>query len=98
MQLSGTEAGAIYVFDGRNANFICARPMGWIGVNRGSHAAGMGIDEPNIALILAERDAIQVADLREEAPNDINEITLRAGYLARLVAPLRRGEDVVGFW
>ena len=30
-------------------------------------------------------------------PTAINEITLRAGYLARLVAPLRRGEDVVGF-
>ena len=34
---------------------------------------------------------------REGAPTTINEITLRAGYLARLVAPLRRGEDVVGF-
>src|SRR5262249_22789875 len=33
----------------------------------------------------------------EEAANEINEITLRAGFLARLVAPLRRGEDVVGF-
>jgi GAF domain-containing protein len=34
--------------------------------------------------------------LREEAPSDINEITLRAGYRARLVAPLLRGEDVIG--
>jgi signal transduction histidine kinase len=34
--------------------------------------------------------------LREEAPNAINEITLRAGYRARLAAPLIRGEDVVG--
>ena len=30
VQLSGTEAGAIYVFDDGNANFICAPPTAWI--------------------------------------------------------------------
>ena len=45
---------------------------------------------------LAQPEPIQVADLKEEAPSDINEITLRAGYRARLVAPLLRKEDVVG--
>ena len=30
VQLSGTEAGAIYVFDDLNANFVCARLMAWI--------------------------------------------------------------------
>ena len=29
-QLSGTEAGAIYVFDDSDANFICAPPTAWI--------------------------------------------------------------------
>jgi signal transduction histidine kinase len=57
----------------------------------------MGLDDPNVAHILAQPEPIQDADLREDAPTAINEITLRAGYLARLVAPLRRGEDVVGF-
>ena len=38
--------------------------------------------------MLTERDVIQVPDLRNEAPNEINEITLRAGFRARLVAPL----------
>ena len=54
------------------------------------------MDEPNVALVFAQRDAIQVADLKEEASSDLNEITLHAGYRARLVAPLLRGEDVVG--
>src|SRR5262249_48162090 len=45
---------------------------------------------------LAQPEPIQVADLRDEAPNEINEITLRAGFRARLLAPLMRGEDVVG--
>ena len=46
---------------------------------------------------LAQSEPIQVADLRDETPNEINEITLRAGFRARLTAPLMRGEDVVGF-
>ena len=34
--------------------------------------------------------------LERGGPSDINEITLRAGYRARLVAPLIRGEEIVG--
>jgi signal transduction histidine kinase len=34
--------------------------------------------------------------LREETASDLNEIILRAGYRARMVAPLMRGEDIVG--
>jgi signal transduction histidine kinase len=34
--------------------------------------------------------------LRDEPPSDLNEITLRAGYRARLVARLSHGQDVVG--
>ena len=30
VQLSGTDAGAIYVFDDWSANFACVRPMAWI--------------------------------------------------------------------
>jgi hypothetical protein len=32
---------------------------------------------------LAQPEPIQVADLRDEAPNEINEITLRAGKCGR---------------
>jgi two-component system, NtrC family, sensor kinase len=34
--------------------------------------------------------------LREDTPSPANEIVLRAGFRARLVAPLLRGENVVG--
>ena len=97
VQLSGTEAGAIYVFDNRQHKFHLRATYG---MDRelidALTRADMGVNEPNIALILAGRELIQVADLKEEAPSDLNEITLRAGYRARLVAPLIRGEDVVG--
>src|SRR5437588_7767528 len=56
----------------------------------------IGLDEPNVASAFAQREPIQVADLREEAASDLNEIILRAGYRARMVAPLLRGEDIVG--
>jgi two-component system, NtrC family, sensor kinase len=98
VQLSGTEAGAIYVFDELRREFYLRATYGMdqelieaLGQRR------MGLDDPNVAQALAQPEPIQVADLREDAPTAINEITLRAGYLARLVAPLRRGEDVVGF-
>ena len=54
------------------------------------------MDEPNIERAFTEGEPIQVADLREDTPSPANEIVLRAGYRARLVAPLLRGEDVVG--
>ena len=98
VQLSGTEAGAIFVFIELQREFHLRATYGMdqelieaLGQRR------MGLDDPNVAHVLAQTEPSQVADLREDAPTAINEITLRAGYLARLVAPLRRGEDVVGF-
>jgi signal transduction histidine kinase len=56
----------------------------------------IGLDDPNVREALAQPEPIQVADLKEEAPSDLNEITLRAGFRARLVAPLLSGDDIVG--
>ena len=97
VQLSGTDAGAIYVFDDRQREFHLRATYGMDRelIDALTHA-DMGINAPTIAQILAGREPTQVADLREEVPSAINEITLRAGYRARLVAPLIRGEDVVG--
>ncbi len=97
VQLSGTEAGAIYVFDDLQREFHLRATYGMdqelIDVLTQRR---IGMDDPNVAQALAQPEPIQVADLREEAPSDLNEITLRAGYRARLVAPLLRGDDVVG--
>ena len=97
VQLSGTEAGAIYVFDDAQREFHLRATYGMdqelIDALTQQH---IGLDEPNVAQALAQREPIQVADLQEEAPSDLNEITLRAGFRARLVAPLLRGEEVVG--
>ena len=98
VQLSGTDAGAIYVFDDRQREFHLRATYGMdqelINALSRQH---IGLDERNVALVLARREPTQVADLQQEPFSDaINQITLRAGFRARLVAPLIRGEDVVG--
>jgi GAF domain-containing protein len=96
-QLSGTEAGAIYVFDDQHRELHLRATYGMdqelIDALTQRH---IGLDDPNVQEALAQPEPIQVADLNEEAPSDLNEITLRAGFRARLVAPLLRGEDIVG--
>jgi signal transduction histidine kinase len=97
VQLSGTEAGAIYVFDDLQREFHLRATYGMdqqlIDALSQRH---IGLDEPNIALALAQLEPIQVADLREGVSSALNEVILLAGFRALLVAPLLRGEDVVG--
>jgi GAF domain-containing protein len=83
VQLSNTEAGAIYVFDELRSEFHLRATYGMDRelIDALTHA-DMSTNDPTIALILARCEPIQVADLREEARSDINEITLRAGYRA----------------
>jgi len=97
VQLSGTDAGAIYVFDERQREFYLRSTYG---MNQELIAAlrqgSVGLDDPNLALALARGEPIQVADLQDDAQSPLNEIILRAGFRARLVAPLIHGGEVVG--
>jgi signal transduction protein with GAF and PtsI domain len=56
----------------------------------------ISIDEAIVAQALAECEPVQIADLKEQQPSSVNEIVLPAGFRALLVAPLLRGEEVVG--
>ena len=97
VQLSGTEAGAIYVFDDQQREFHLRATYGMdqelIDALSNSH---IGLDETNVGMAAERHEPIQVADLKKEPPNAIDELILRAGYRARLVAPLFRGEEMVG--
>ena len=97
VQLSSTEAGAIYAYDEWAQEFHLRATYGMdqhlIDALTGQH---IGFSEPNVALAFTQREPIHVADLKEEARSEVNDIILRAGYRARLVAPLMRGDDVVG--
>ena len=97
VQLSGTEAGAIYVFDDMRREFHLRATYGMdqelINMLARQH---IRLDETNVALALAQHEPVQIADLNEAAPSTVNDIILRAGYRALLVAPLLRGDDIVG--
>src|SRR6202034_3033939 len=97
VQLSGTEAGAIYVFDDGVREFHLRSTYGMdqelIDALEHQH---IGLDDPNVAEAFRRTEPVQVPDLREAVHNELNEISLRAGFCARLVAPLARGGDVVG--
>jgi len=97
VQLSGTEAGAIYGYDEHAREF---RLRATYGMDQGLIDAltqrHIGLDDPNVAPVFAQREPVQVADLSEEAASDLNKITLRAGYRARMAAALLSGEDIVG--
>jgi len=97
VQLSGTDAGAIYDYDqaGKEFHLRATYGMATETIDALTHTH-IGIDEPNVAAALAGREPIQVEDLRNEIASDVNEITLKAGYRARLVAPLIRGNDPFG--
>jgi GAF domain-containing protein/anti-sigma regulatory factor (Ser/Thr protein kinase) len=97
-QLSGTEAGAIYVFDEAARQFHLRATYGMDRelIDALTHRR-IGLDEPNAAAAMAAGAPIQVADLKEAGGvSEINKIILHAGFRALLVAPLLRGEEIVG--
>ena len=97
VQLSGTEAGAIYVFDNEAREFHLRATYG---MDRELIEAltqqRIGLDEPNITRAFLQGESIQVADLREGVVSAATEIILRAGFRALLVAPLLRDKEIVG--
>jgi signal transduction histidine kinase len=96
VQLSGTEAGVIYVFDereqafhlratyGLSEEFIAAIENQYVGTSDAIRQATQG------------RKPRQIADVRDEPPSPVREIAMRAGYRARLIVPLIDTDKVIG--
>ena len=94
-QLSGTEAGAIYVRDERQefqlrATYGMSEEL--IAAIRDMHA---GISDA-VGQLTEAHEPNQTADLRELPPTPVNDTILRAGYRARLLVPLVRSGEVMG--
>jgi len=95
-QISGTEAGTIYVFDQTRREFQLSTTFGMdaemIAAKREMHAEISAA----VGLLTETKDAIQTPDLRELTSTPMNDIILRAGYRAQLLVPLQRSDRVVG--
>ena len=98
VQLSHTDAGAIYVFDAEQKEF---RLHATYGTSETMIAAiahqHIGLtDGNNIAIATTQRKPIQVPEFRNEPSSPVNEIVLREGYRSILVIPLLRPDHIVG--
>ena len=96
VELSRTDAGAIYVFDEGRKEF---RLHATYGMSEAMIAAisdqHIGLGDSNIGAATAQRKPIQVPDIRNQ-PTPVNEIVLREGYRGILVIPLLRPDHIVG--
>jgi signal transduction histidine kinase len=96
VQLAGTDAGTIYVYDPATSEFQARANYGMseelIDAINETH---VGISEA-VAASTRERVPVQVPDLRDEPASLAQEIVLRAGYRARLIVPLLGADAVVG--
>ena len=97
VELSGTEAGAIYEFDGQQTEL---RLRSTYGMSQEMIAAlgdrHIGLNEPTIHRAVTHREPVQIPDLREVPSTPAQEIVARAGFRALLVVPLFARDRVIG--
>jgi signal transduction histidine kinase len=97
VQLSRTDAGAIYVFDEARQEF---KLRATYGMSEEMIVAitdrRIGTTDAHIGPAATERKPIQVADIQNEPPSPVNDINLREGYRAVLIVPLLRPNHIVG--
>jgi GAF domain-containing protein/anti-sigma regulatory factor (Ser/Thr protein kinase) len=96
VQLSGTDAGAVYVFHELDQVFHLRATYGL------SEELIAAVQDQYLGASEAIRQATQdrqpqeIADIRDEPPSPVREIAMRAGFRARLVVPLVGTDHVVG--
>src|SRR5262249_28278603 len=85
VQLSSTEAGAIYVFDEMQRELQLRATYGMdqelIDTLARQHS---GHDEPKVPQALAQREPVQITDLTQQPSSVLYEIILQAGFRAVL--------------
>ena len=95
-QLSSTEAGAIYVFDGTSQEFRLRATYGLddadVAELRDSH---IRIGETAISDAVEQRLPIQIPDIQAD-PSATLDVIVRAGFRALLIVPLLGTDRIVG--
>ena len=97
VQISGTDAGAIYVFDDERAEFDLRATHGMkealIDAIRGQRGT---IAETLIGRAAEQREPLQVADLTAEPASPVRDLILNAGFRSVLAVPLLSPDGIVG--
>jgi GAF domain-containing protein len=96
VQLSGTDAGAIYVFEDAQQLFRLRATFGFseelIAEVENQH---LGASD-TIRQATQDKQPQETSDIGDEPPSPLREIAMRAGYRARLIVPLVSADQVVG--
>ena len=96
VQLSGTDAGAIYVFEEAQQLFRLRATSGF------SEELIAAVEDQHLGASDAIRQATQdkqpqeTSDIGDEPPSPLREIAMQAGYRARLIVPLVSADQVLG--
>jgi signal transduction histidine kinase len=97
VQLSGTDAGAIYTFDHSRQEFRLRATHGMAEEMIEAIAAlRITVKDANMGIATTQRQPVQVPDVRHEPQTPMKDIVLRGGYRALLVMPLLRPDRIVG--
>jgi signal transduction histidine kinase/CheY-like chemotaxis protein len=98
VQLSGTEAGSIYVTDPETREFHQRATHGMSDeLIAELNEQGVGLNENTIAVAAQTRAPVQIADLEQQHPlSPLMRILLRAGYRGLLVVPLLGPDGLIG--
>ncbi|HTN97976.1 MAG TPA: ATP-binding protein, partial [Nordella sp.] len=97
VQLSHTEAGAIYVYSVQADRFRLKATYGMSAelIDAISDQA-IRLNDPGIGDAARARQPIQTEDLAADTPTQVHRIVLEAGYHSVLVVPLLRPNKIVG--
>src|SRR6266568_68916 len=97
VQLSATEAGAIYTFDESRQEFRLRATYGMteemIKAIADQHIT---VNDARMGTATTQRRPVQIPDVRNEPQTPMNDIIVREGYRALLVMPLLRPDRIVG--
>jgi signal transduction histidine kinase len=96
VQLSGTDGGAIYVFEEGQQLFRLRATFGFseelIAAVENQH---LGASDA-ISQATQDKQPQVTSDIGDEPPSPLREIAMQAGYRARLIVPLVSADQVVG--
>ena len=97
VQLSGTDAGAIYDYDETTREFRLRSTYGMaddlIAAIKERH---IHIGDTGIGQAAAQRTPLQIADVRNQPSDAILDVVVRAGFRALLFVPLLGADRIVG--
>ena len=97
VQLSGADAGAIYVFDETIKRFVLRATQG---MNEAMIVAltseVIDLSEPGIASVIAAQEPVQIPDIREKPSTPVREILAANGFRAVLLSPLTGPDHLLG--